>query len=66
MDSLSAVQVRPPSVDVISGTPATCTRVDSSGSTQILPNHQPKVDCEDASSGSSGSLVHVVPASAEV
>src|ERR671915_54506 len=50
-------QVCPPSRERSSGTPATHRSLASSGETQSLPNHQPKVLCEDLSVALSGSRV---------
>src|SRR5947208_1063308 len=59
-------QVPAASVDSSMATPATQTCRDAAGSTQIRPNHQPNVDCDEASADVLAVLVHVVPASAEV
>src|SRR5438309_1317926 len=44
-------------------TPATQTCRDAAGSTQIRPNHQPYVDCDEVSVDELAVRVHVAPAS---
>src|SRR2546430_1913569 len=56
----------PASVDSGMATPATQRCRDAAGSTQIRPNHQPYVDCDEVSVDELAVRVHVVPASVDV
>src|SRR5256885_16037705 len=56
----------PASVDSSMATPATQRCRDAAGSTQIRPNHQPYVDCDEVSVDEFGVRAHVVPASVDV